>query len=542
MRKKIVCLLTTVLAVLLALGVAACAEQPEDTEQHVHTYDTTRWVHDEEYHWHPATCGHVLHTDDPPQEKAPHKMVDGVCEVCHYKAETAAHTHTFDDEHWRYVKGREPTCTTGGMEEQYCTYPGCDATGATRSVSKLGHAWQSVRSHDNFTHWYACSRCDVRNEEEAHVFSGTNNECSVCGLRLIATSGLGFEPSVDGKGYVLSSIEREKITNSDNETVTEIVVPDTYSGSPVVGVKKNLFMGTSSETGQQTPQANVMRTLLTSIVFLGENLERVEEYAFYGCINLARIHLPDSVSYVGEKAFGGTAFYDLQENWRDGMLYAGKCLLEVRGVSGDFTVEEGTRAIGAGAFSACTELETVELPVSLVSCEEDAFSGCAALKKFTLAGESEHFSVVSGILYDAAKSKIVCLPAAIEGAIELPGTLGRIAANLFEQKNGVTSITLGEGITRIGSWAFARMAQLREVTLPSTIEWIGQFAFADDKQLSSLTFPDDACEGWSKSRESSTLESGEGTAVLSGELSTPEAAARCFTQQGGMDYFWKRTV
>lgn len=68
-------------------GLTACGDKPTPPEenppeeQHEHTFDTTKWEHDETTHWHPATCDHT----DQKGDMARHTFVNRECTVCHYK-------------------------------------------------------------------------------------------------------------------------------------------------------------------------------------------------------------------------------------------------------------------------------------------------------------------------------------------------------------------------------------------------------------------------------------------------------------------------
>ena len=56
-----------VLAIALTLGLAACngggndnkSSGTQSSSKHEHTFDTTKWDADDNYHWHPATCEHT---------------------------------------------------------------------------------------------------------------------------------------------------------------------------------------------------------------------------------------------------------------------------------------------------------------------------------------------------------------------------------------------------------------------------------------------------------------------------------------------------
>jgi len=95
------------------------------------------------------------------------------------------------------------------------------------------------------------------------------------------SEGLKFEPTSDGKGYVLVSAE----------TCTDINVkiPSMYEGKPVTAIADNAFRGRTTLTDIEIPNG---------IVSIGAG-------AFEGCIALKEIELPDSVTEIGSGAFKG---------------------------------------------------------------------------------------------------------------------------------------------------------------------------------------------------------------------------------------------
>ncbi len=60
----------------------------------------------------------------------------------------------------------------------------------------------------------------------------------------------------------------------------------------------------------------------------------------------------------------------------------------------------------------------------------------------------------------------------------------------YEYRNIVNTITVSEGITEIGNYAFCREVNVTEVNLPSTLTRIGYSAFAGCTNLKSITVPD----------------------------------------------------
>ena len=54
---------------------------------------------------------------------------------------------------------------------------------------------------------------------------------------------------------------------------------------------------------------------------------------------------------------------------------------------------------------------------------------------------------------------------------------------------GPTSVTLGEGITSIGGWAFQRASALTSVSLPSSLTALGRSSFEHSNVGGALTIP-----------------------------------------------------
>lgn len=90
---------------------------------------------------------------------------------------------------------------------------------------------------------------------------------------------------------------------------------------------------------------------------LQEGVVRIEEGAFYNCLNITKVTFPDSVTQMGESAF-----------------YGCQSLMEIH-LSGNLT------NIPYEAFENCYSLEEIIIPESVTEIESFAFEGCISLKK-----------------------------------------------------------------------------------------------------------------------------------------------------------------
>ena len=114
---------------------------------------------------------------------------------------------------------------------------------------------------------------------------------------------------------------------------------------------------------------------------------------------------------------------------------------------------DSVTTIGARAFANCAQLETLTLPDSLTTIGEGALDGLTGLKKLVI--KCDPALIPAGAFAN--------MPNLSEVTVES----GAIPAHMFEG-SGVTSLTLGAGVTEIGEKAFAgtalNAAELTNVT------------------------------------------------------------------------------
>ena len=113
-------------------------------------------------------------------------------------------------------------------------------------------------------------------------------------------------------------------------------------------------------------------TILESVTYEGLTFKvtSIGSSAFNGCSKLKKIELPDSVTYIGSKAFDGTAFYNTVKNWKDGVLYCGNHLICTKSDVTKITVKASTVSIAAGALDNCKSLEKINVlnPKCVINC------------------------------------------------------------------------------------------------------------------------------------------------------------------------------
>ena len=164
------------------------------------------------------------------------------------------------------------------------------------------------------------------------------------------------------------------------------------------------------------------------------------------------------------------------------------------------TLPVGITSIGYDAFAYCSGLTSLTLPAGITSIGEYAFYGCSGLTSLNLPagiteiGEST-FSDCSGLtsltLPDGITSIGISAFAYCSGltSLTLPAGITSIGDDTFYGCSGLTSLTLPAGITSIGEYAFSGCSGLTSLNLPAGITSIDKYAFSGCSRLTSLTLP-----------------------------------------------------
>lgn len=363
------------------------------------------------------------------------------------------------------------------------------------------------------------------------AFDGTED------LEVIAPFGSYAYEWAASKGYHINGNPADDFTFADNGdgtcTLTEysgsddvVVVPDCDpDGRSVTAVGYKAFFYAANTLEDITRQGNVP----IRKVYLPDSVKSIGDYAFNGRYRMNYIRLPKGLESIGEYAFymGGFDSIELPASLKSigKYAFADSDLASVRlpeGVRIDecafrstkltsVRIPAGIEAIGNMAFSYCAELraltfdegivrigdeafyltniESVRLPDSLRNIGDDAFHNCYQLAEVKLP--EGLVSIGKGAFSGACIDSIV-IPAALEnigsGAfsscgklknVAFKGTnLSEIANQLFSGCSSLKSITLPEGILRIGYGAFYGCNSLESIDMPDSVTSIDSFAFS----------------------------------------------------------------
>ncbi|MCQ2287871.1 MAG: leucine-rich repeat protein [Muribaculaceae bacterium] len=148
---------------------------------------------------------------------------------------------------------------------------------------------------------------------------------------------------------------------------------------------------------------------------------------------------------------------------------------------------EGIEKIEA-AFMGCSSLKKIYLPKSLKNISSQAFIA-TAIEAYEIDSENPYLTVVDGVLYDKAITKLISYPTAKAGSYTIPQSVTTLCEWAFYGCNKLTNLTIGDQVTSIGE-CLLEFSSVEHVTLPNTMKVV-PFAFCSGcANLKSIEFPE----------------------------------------------------
>ena len=165
------------------------------------------------------------------------------------------------------------------------------------------------------------------------------------------------------------------------------------------------------------------------------------------------------------------------------------------------TFEKGSRlkTIGNNAYYRCTSLTSIEIPASVETIEKKAFMHCSSLATVTFEKGSQ-LKTIAGDSYDGAFSDCTALT-----SIEIPASVETIEATAFKRCSQLATVTFEKGSqlktigggysssSHFGTYsdyygAFSDCSSLTSIEIPASVETIEATAFKRCSQLATVTF------------------------------------------------------
>lgn len=216
-------------------------------------------------------------------------------------------------------------------------------------------------------------------------------------------------------------------------------------------------------------------------VTVPEGVARIDGEVFRDRARLEEVVIPDSLEYIGPRAFDKTPWLERQAAGDKTQAVVKGILIAAPDCRGEIIIPPEIKRISGWAFANCTELTGVTFTSDRIAVEDHAFRNCIHLKRVVWADGTEY--------------KLTGLPALFK---ELPPVIRQIfadcyncfktdaAGTLTECTGNISRLTLPAGIRAVGDGAFRESNLLTRITLPDETVSIGNGAFLQCKWLETV--------------------------------------------------------
>ena len=243
-------------------------------------------------------------------------------------------------------------------------------------------------------------------------------------------------------------------------------------------------------------------------VRIPEGIRRIEAEVFRDVMMLENVEIPESVEYIGARAFHGTAW--MEGRRREGpLVMVGDMLLDGSGCVGEVTIPADIRLVCGWAFANGIEIERIRFLSHWVRVEEYAFRNCINLREMILpdgtevrfTGLEDREKELPPLARQAVMESMNCFKTQGAGVLmECTGNISRlrlaygiteVGEGAFQDGNLLTCILLSDTVKKIGKRAFAGCKWLEEVREAEGVETIGDLAFSGCGALRRVELSDE---------------------------------------------------
>ncbi len=238
-------------------------------------------------------------------------------------------------------------------------------------------------------------------------------------------------------------------------------------------------------------------------------IRRIAPEVFRDAMMLEQVEIPESVEYIGARAFHGTPWL-AQKRREAPMITVRDMLLDGSACAGEVVLSPDIRLVCGWAFANGLDITGIRFSERRsVQVGEYAFRNCINLREMTLPdGMVVHFTGLADrgrelppLAEQAVMDSLNCFKTDENGVLrECTGNISRlrlacgiteIGEGTFQDGNLLTTVTFSETVTKIGVRAFAGCKWLREVRQAERVTSIGAHAFSGCGMLRCVELSED---------------------------------------------------
>jgi len=132
---------------------------------------------------------------------------------------------------------------------------------------------------------------------------------------------------------------------------------------------------------------------------------------------------------------------------------------------------------------------SIEIGSNVTKINTDAFSECDRLRFISVDEGSLYFKSVEGVLFDAGLQTLIRYPPKKDGLVyEIPASVLSIEDGAFSRCKYLTSITIPDSVVGIGKKAFYECTDVVSLEIPASVTLIEDYAFSRCLKLSAVWY------------------------------------------------------
>lgn len=223
-------------------------------------------------------------------------------------------------------------------------------------------------------------------------------------------------------------------------------------------------------------------------------VECIGKHCFFGCSNLEKIIIPESVIRLENNPFSGCEKLSVENHsqyyiFENGVIYNKYKSMIVGCLNGTeiekLVVPETVSLISRNSFWHCNGIKKIVITKNVDRIGYNPFASCTNL---LIEGNSNsNFIFIDGLIYDLSETHLLCATdKAVGKNIKIKDSVTHINRGVFSGCKSLENVDLNN-VTYIDKSSFTNCIGLTEIYIPDNVTYIGEWTFSYCTNLKKIS-------------------------------------------------------